>query len=319
MMHADPHGGSRFTGLLREYILGWLQGMRERVRASTYSRYHQIVRLHILPALGDLKLQSIAAQDVQNFVEMLRAKGLAAGTVRNIFRVLYAALKKAADTGAMETNVCKDISLPQSEPKKAPVLTRYEQMILEAAALNDPNGLAVLLALYTGMRLGEICALRWEDVDLAQRVIRVSQTMQRLSLLDGERRTAIHFGPPKSAASERDIPLPESLAVLLRAARPESGCGFVLSRNGKVAEPRICQYRFQALLQRAGLSRRVNFHALRHTFATRCMEARMDVTTLSQILGHASVKLTLDTYTDSLWEHKVAAMKALDGLGLLSA
>ena len=316
--NAGPQRGELFRGSFKEYALSWLGGVREQIKPSTYGAYHRIIHRHILPGLGGKPLRSVTAQTVQAFLRKLKDKNLSAGTVRNIYRVLSSIIGEAVDAGVLENDVRRRVTLPSSHPKTAQVLTIPEQRALETAALCDPHGLSVLLALHTGMRLGEICALMWEDIDLERNVIMVNKTVQRLSLCGGNTGTAIHVGTPKSRASQRLIPLSDSLSAYLRKRGPDSRKGFVLSHNGKLVEPRLCQYRFQALLHKAGL-RRINFHALRHTFATRCMELRMDITTLSQILGHSSVKLTLDTYTDSLWEHKAAAMRLLDGLGWMSA
>jgi len=305
---------NRFPDLFGEYLMDWLEETEHKVKPATQSSYQRIIHQHILPALGGKNLKNITAQDVQRFVNQLKAGDLSAGSIRCIFRVLSAVMGKAAETGAMATDVCKRIVLPPLEHEKVQVLSRPEQEVLENAAWTDKNGICVLLALYTGMRLGEICALRWEDINLERRVIHVRQTAQRLPLQDGKTKTAIHLGTPKSRTSQRMIPLSNSMAEYLSAYRPESENGYVLTQSAKMAEPRVCQYRFHALLDRAGL-RRINFHTLRHTFATRCMELHMDITTLSQLLGHCSVKLTLDTYTDSVWEHKAEAIQLLDSLG----
>ena len=312
--NANRDGGKRYQGLFREYALDWLRQARQRIKPSTYSSYHIIAYSHILPTLGAKPLKRLSTDDINGLIDLLKAKGLSAGTIRNIYRVLSAILSKAVETGALEKDICQQVTLPTATlTSKVPVLSFREQYALEKAARSDENGIPVVLALYTGMRLGEICALCWEDIDLERNIIWVSHTAQRISLFDGEQKTAVHVGTPKSRASQRGIPLPLSLAKTLRSLKPQEASGFVITNGGKMVEPRVLQYRFRNMLKKAEL-RLVNFHALRHTFATRCIERNMDVTTLSQILGHASVKLTLDTYTDSIWEHKAAAIRLLDNM-----
>jgi integrase len=213
-----------------------------------------------------------------------------------------------------EHNICAKITLPQAEHRKLSALSLEEQKTAESAALSGQNGAAVILALYTGMRIGELCALRWSDIDLLNGTVYVCRTFQRMSVYDGgDSKTELHFGSPKTSTSQRIIPLPERVIQYLEARKSAGQNSFVISGKDSPDEPRTVQYRFQMLLKRADV-RRVSFHTLRHTFATRCIELGMDITTLSQILGHASVKMTLDIYTDSVIAHKKAAMRELDRL-----
>jgi len=186
---------------------------------------------------------------------------------------------------------------------------------LERAAKEDKNGFAVLLAGYTGLRIGEICGLTWRDVDLENGVIHVSRTVRRIQCHEPEAisKTAVVIGSAKSDRSERSIPLPSRIIQLFGEHRETSVGEYVFSYRGHPLEPRTLQYRFKALLKKAGLVD-INFHALRHTFATRCLELCFDIKTLSEILGHASAKMTLDRYGHSQMEHKRLAMRTLDEL-----
>ncbi|MDR3344260.1 MAG: site-specific integrase [Oscillospiraceae bacterium] len=318
ILHSKPENKRLYCGQFGDYLLSYLLELRAggSIKPSTYGNYHRIVYLHIIPALGGKPMHKLSEQDIRNFLTLLKAKNLGGATIRGVFRLLSTVVSKAVSHGAMENNICAKITLPKTQKKKVSALSFEAQKALERAALGGKNGAAVILALYTGMRIGEICALRWEDVSLANGTVYVAQTLQRMQLYNGEKsRTSLHFGRPKTASSQRVIPLPECVIKYLKALKPADGSRFVITCMDGLAEPRVVQYRFQSLLKKAGIEH-VNFHALRHTFATRCIELGMDITTLSQLLGHSSVKLTLDTYTDSVISHKKAAMRELDKLAL---
>jgi len=294
----------------------WLYDIiRQGIKASTFSNYSAILDKWIKPFLGNIKLCKLDRENIQRFINTLSEHGLSAGTVGNIYRVLYAAMKKARDYNYVYINPCEGISLPKTQKKEARLLTFQEQKKLEHAAKTDKNGFAVLLAMYTGLRVGEICGLKWSDVDLKNEVIHVSRTIQRIKScsLEAATKTVLISDSTKSNHSARAIPLPIAITKLFKEHKKRAFSEYVFNYHGHHLEPRRLQYRFKALLKKAGLAD-INFHALRHTFATRCMELCFDVKTLSEILGHASAKMTLDRYGHSQIEHKRAAMASLDRL-----
>jgi len=304
------------TGKVCDFILHWLYGIaKPHVKTSTFSNYVAIADKWLLPFFGSRKLCGVGREDVQRFIGELSGQDLSPGTVRNIYGVLHAAMKKAKEYGYISVNPCEGVRLPKMEKKEARLLTLREQKILERTAKEDENGFAILLAGYTGLRVGEICGLIWEDVDLMNGVLHVSRTIRRIQCHEpeAESKTVLVTGSAKSDQSRRAIPLPSCILKLFEEHRKTSAGEYVFSYRGHPLEPRILQYRFKALLKKAGLAD-INFHALRHTFATRCMELCFDIKTLSEILGHASAKMTLDRYGHSQMEHKRSAMKTLDGL-----
>jgi len=209
-------------------------------------------------------------------------------------------MKKAKEYGYIHENPCEGASLPESVKKEVRLLTVQEQKRLEAAAGEDRDGFAILLALYTGLRIGELCALTWEDVDLKEGILHISRTIRRIQCFapDAKTKTIMVTGDVKSRPSVRAIPLPASILKLFIEHRKNAGGEYVFEYHGHLPEPRTLQYRLKTLLKKADLPD-INFHALRHTFAARCMEQSFDVKTLSEILGHASVKMTLDQYGQS--------------------
>ena len=317
---------ARNTKPFREYLLTHLaQKCASRLKASSYDTYYRIVHKHLVPALGGIPMHQLTEQHAQQFLAGLRSDGLSDGTISNIFRYLSDVTKTATQSGAMARDICIEISLPKPKHKKVSALSRTQQKTVEDAAVAAMRksgfrfGLDVMIALYTGMRVGEICALRWEDIDFDVGVIHVNHTLQRLSLYDhGTKkatRTSVVMGTPKSESSARDIPTNALLLRLLRAKRQSAKGEYVIEGRQGYVEPRVLQYRFEKLLERARLPH-MGFHAMRHSFATRCMECNVDIATISKLLGHASVKQTADTYIDSLWEQRFAAVCKFDGLAL---
>ncbi|MCC8022584.1 MAG: site-specific integrase, partial [Clostridiales bacterium] len=286
----------------------------QAIKPSTYASYRGKIERHILPVLGEVPLGKITAEDIARFQAGMEEKGLGPSTIRSCMRLLDTPLQLAVEQHLILENPCRKVSLPKAHPQKVQALDKVSQRKLEQAALEDPNGLPVLIALYTGMRIGEICALRWEDVDLESQTISVRSTMQRISVFDEQKRkTAVQTGPPKSERSNRVIPMPATLNALLARRRETAASPYVIECRQGQAEPRIVTYWFHRLVEKAGLPP-MKFHRLRHTFATRCMELGVDVTTLSHILGHSSTKMTLDIYTDSMTEQRRLAMQKLDRL-----
>ena len=302
------------AGKVSDFMIYWLNNVvRQRVKTSTFSNYVTIFDKWINPLLGDVKLYKTDQETVQCFVNNLSEHRLSAGTVRNIYNVLFAAMKKAKEYQYINMNPCLEVSLPKPDKKEVRILTMAEQKKIEQTAKSDQNGFAVLLAIYTGLRIGELCAMKWKDVDLEKGIIYVSQTIQRIKCCDqnAPTKTVLLTGSAKSNRSSRVIPLPVSMIELFKKHMQKSFGEYVFTHNGHPLEPRLLQYRFTAMLRKAGLPH-INFHALRHTFATRCMELCFDIKTLSEILGHASAKLTLDRYAHSQLEHKRLAMQNLD-------
>ena len=174
--------------------------------------------------------------------------------------------------------------------------------------LNLPN-LCILLCLYTGLRVGEICGLKWEDIDIKNGCLFVARTVERISLGNGK--TMIVIEPPKTESSIRKVYIPLFIVALLKKYKDNSD-KYILSGKTKPTEPRALQYRFKRILSKTKI-REFSFHSLRHTYATLCIEKGMDIKTLSELLGHADVKITLNTYVHSSDSLKKKYVKRLAG------
>ena len=179
----------------------------------------------------------------------------------------------------------------------------------------DACKFGILLALFTGMRIGELCALRWDNISMRGQTIKIASTMQRLKDMEEGRGTKIVIGSPKSDTSIRTIPMTDYAAELCGRMRPGSSTAFVLTGTSDYMEPRTLQYRLEKYTKECGLEG-VHFHTLRHTFATRCVEVGFEIKSLSEVLGHATTSVTLDRYVHSSIELKRSNMNKLSAVGL---
>ena len=298
---------------LAEWMPYWMENeLLGSVKDSSYQTYLNQMNRHLLPALGHYFLSQLTPGLIHDFVEELQASGLAASTVRGIYRLLSAALHFALEEGVIRKNPCRKIRVRAQESEEQRVLSRTEQESLRVIATSEED-LPALLSLYTGMRLGEVCALKWSDIDWEKRTITVRRTVQRVAR--GKNGTAgktlLMIGTPKSTRSHRVLPMPEFILERLRSTLSRKCCTeYIFGTVSHAAEPRTIQRRLKRLMQRAGIAD-AHFHTLRHSFATRLLELGVDIKTVSTLLGHGSAKTTLDFYAHSLIEQQRAAVERL--------
>lgn len=283
---------------------------RERkLKESTVSRYRYVVRQYIQPQLGAAPLYALTEQRVADFYRKLQEQGLSAKSTRDVGVLLRAILRMAAKRGCFCTGL--NAELPAYRKRQVEIFTEPEIVQLAHHIMDEPDltGLGVLLTLNSGLRLGELCALRWSDIDLHAGFLRVEREVQRI-YEKGHTRLVVQ--PPKSESSCRRIPLPADMLSLLAAYKPKRAGDTCLLLTGTAApiEPRTMQNRYKSLLKRAGIPYR-NFHALRHTYATRCIEQYVDVKSVSEMLGHSDVRITLQTYVHVSLRHKQQAVQSI--------
>lgn len=292
---------------VNEIMTEWLKENKSRLKVSSYQKYSAIFTNHISGCMGELPLKRLTSQVITEFTDRLLSDKLSRETINLVLIVLKMGLTKAKEEYKAAVPA---INLLKTTKSQTRVFSQTEQHILVGHLLlqNDIFSFGILLALYTGLRIGELCALKWEDI--SNTTIHICKTMQRLKNAEGA--SEVMILPPKTNSSDRIIPIPAALKEIIERKRRKSG--YVLARpNEKFTEPRLLQNKFAKCLADCGIEK-AGFHTLRHTFATRCIESGVDVKTLSELLGHSDVKTTLNRYVHSSFDLK---QKSVDRLPLL--
>ncbi len=299
---------------LAEWMDYWMESeLLGSIKASSWQTYRNQLTHHVLPVLGKCMLSEITSQRIHDFVANLETSGLAKSTIRGVYRLLASAMRFALEEGVIRKNPCRKIRIQHAESAEQRVFSRTEQEKMRQAA-DRSRDLPALLSLYTGMRLGEVCALKWSDIDWERRTITVRRTVQRIARINGAKtsgKTILMVGTPKSVHSHRVLPVPEFiLDKLQKMQRDATDSEYVFSVTTQAVDPRTIQRRFKRLMDRLGITG-AHFHTLRHSFATRLLELGVDIKTVSTLLGHSSAKTTLDFYAHSLFEQQRTAMDML--------
>ena len=302
----------------KEWLNNWLTNyVMPNYKTRTYDRYTNIVMHHIIPKLGDYDLSELTPYTVQQFITELSThgnlktgKGLAANTVNSIITVIQQSMGTAYQLKFVDVYEMNNIRRPKIEEKPVVCFTVTEQKKIEHAVREDKRDkmLGVLICLYTGLRIGELMALEWDDINLQKRELWVTKSCHDGKNLNGK--ICRITGTPKTAHSTRVIPLPKQLVPILKEMKKRSNSPLVIMDKGKVPSVRAYQRSFELLLKKIGVPRH-GFHSLRHTFATRAIECGMDVKSLSEILGHKNSTVTLNRYVHSMMEHKMSMMDRL--------
>ena len=286
----------------------WLHLNKNRLKLSSYQRYQGFFKNHISKQIGNVGVVYLNTLNIHEFAAERLSSGLSPRSVNAVLVFLHSILKYGHQQYKLPL---PDIMYLSYSKKEMRVFSIEEQKKLVQFLLEDMDiyKLGVLVSLYTGMRLGELCALKWENV--SSDAIKVNSTMQRLQKEDGSG-TELHIGPPKTDTSSRTIPVPSFLQPYIEAFREKrKDQEFFLGFDEKgIIEPRTMQYKFKVFLSKAGIEN-ANYHALRHTFATRCVECEFELKSLSEILGHANVSFTLGKYVHSSFELKKQNMERL--------
>lgn len=301
--------------------LDWFESIKSRTKESTRNKYHNILEDYILPVYGNKTLDTITYEFIESHCNYLlisggkKGLGLSAKTVTDVLSVIRNVLKFAVRKGMYVPCDGSTIQV-KCTSKQMRILskTEQEQLCKYILAKPEPCNIGILVCLFTGLRVGEICALRWEDISFSDQTIHIHHTLQRIqNQSDNGSKTKIVVTAPKSSCSIRTIPIPDELSDVL-AAHKKSSVGYMLTNDeDKYVEPRTMQNKFKKVLKMSGIES-TNFHAIRHTFATRCIELGFDVKSLSEILGHANVNITMNRYVHPTFELKKENMKKLSCL-----
>lgn len=306
--------------MYNNWLKEWLQNyIKPSTKKRTFNQYSKIIKIHILPYLGDFKLEELTPLIIQKFITKLSingnkctGKGLSASYIRMIVSIIKNSLKAAHLISYLPNYTLDKVNYPKIIEKKIECFTINEQKKIEFAVKTTKKDkyLGIILCLYTGLRIGELLALTWNDIDFEKNILIISKTCYDSSE-EGTRIRNINI--PKTKNSIREIPLPTKILEMLKEMKKKSKCEFVIAEGEKFVFMRSYQRTFELLLKKLKIPHK-GFHSLRHTFATRALECGMDVKTLSEILGHKNPTITLNRYVHSLWEHKKEMMNKLSML-----
>ena len=300
---------------VKEMISLWMENIYIRVKQSTMNTYTNMINNHILPIMAQMPIHMITTEFLNQYViEKIKngrvdgKGGLSTKTVQNIVSILKSAFKYAEKIYGID-NPATLLALPKINKKEIEILTNKEIKMIQndCNSENDYFSLLFDLCLFTGIRIGEVCALQCSDIDFDTGILKIQKTVQRIKNETGQQKTKVIIDIPKTQSSVRKIPLPSTILSKLQkfiVAQQKKNDDFLFSSdNKKPIDVRTVQKRFSSVLYRCHI-RKVKFHVIRHTFATKWVNANFDIKSLSEILGHSSVNITLSLYVHPSMETK---------------
>lgn len=305
----------------KNWLNVWVEhSVKPMTKVRTYERYKEIVNGHIVPRLGEYELNDLTPLLLQRFItELLQSgnlvtgNGLSSSTVSTIITVLQNSLKSAVFFGELNNYEADKIKRPKVKENEVSCFSLTEQRKIEQEILYGKKDklFGIILCLYTGLRIGELLALTWDDLDFIKGILSVSKSCHYGKNESGkfERCT----GSPKTLTSNRAIPIPKQVFMVLKKVKKRSKSKYVVANGANPISVRSYQRSFTLLLRKLKIAHK-GFHALRHTFATRAIECGMDVKALSEILGHKNASITLNRYVHSLIEYKQEMMNKVGNL-----
>ena len=290
---------------LSKIVALWKEDKKQYVKRSTFSAYTLLIENHILPSFGEMVL--IEEQDVQAFVFRKLDEGLSQKTIKDILIVLKMILRFGVKNQMIEYRQI-DIKFPTERGQHSiDILSRsHQRQIMEYVQSHFTfKNLGIYLCLSSGMRIGELCALTWDDLDIENGVIHVRKTIQRIYIVEADRKhTEVILDTPKTKNSIREIPMTKNLQKMIRPIKKVvNGNFYVLTNDPTPTEPRTYRNYYKQFMQSLGLPA-MKFHGLRHSFATRCIESKCDYKTVSVLLGHSNISTTLNLYVHPNLEQK---------------
>lgn len=298
--------------LYKDWIYAWLLEKKDYIKESTYANYSNNIFNHIIPKLGNYYINELNHKIIQDFLLELSKNGrkdnnggLAEKTIKDITIIIKGSIKK----GINEDKI-KHIELTFNYPKdnkehKLYVLTKREQNKITTYVLENINSrnIGLLISLYSGIRIGELCALRWEDIDFKKNSLTINKTIQRIYIKDKDKNISkVIITTPKTKNANREIPINKDFLEILKKVKSDKK-HYILTGNEKYIEPRTYRKYFNKILDELKI-KHFNFHSLRHTFATNCISLGVDYKTVSELLGHANVNITLNLYVHPRYSQK---------------
>lgn len=295
----------------------WLDSCKNTCKESTIIKYRNLLEYYIKPYIGNNRMSTVRTHMVTNMMLELsccggrKSNGLSVKTIADLTSIMRRIRKFALAHHYWLDFEVEEIRL-RKESRELRIFDHKEQQILCEFLINNKClcHAGMLICLYTGIRIGELCALKWEDISLEKKTLHIQKTMLRIQTEDEKQKTKVIITSPKSLSSVRTIPVQDMLVEYLARFEEKPGAYLLTGSEEKYVEPRTMQNRFKSVLKKCGVHS-ANFHALRHTFATRCVEAGFDIKSLSEILGHSSVNITLNRYVHPTMELKRSNMNKL--------
>ena len=286
----------------------WLEKKKRTVKESSYANYSYIIRKYLIPEFNNMNLKILEKYNFNNYINKLMEE-LSNKTIKDITCILKSILNLVEEY--YNCNIRTKIISPKIDAEPLVILSQKEKKQIEKYCINNFSlkNLGIVICLNTGLRIGEICALKWKNIDLEKREIQIRATLQRVY---DKNNTKIIIDKPKTSKSIRNIPISNKLYNLLIQLKEKykDDDFFLTGKNNKFIEPRNYRYTFKNILKRNKI-KKYKFHILRHTFATNCIEIGMDIKSLSEILGHASVEITLNKYVHSSYKTKKKYLEKL--------
>lgn len=293
--------------LFKDVANKWLKS-KTNIKESTLDRYKRAIESKLLLEFGELSINCITANNIQKFFNKLSMK-YKSTTIKLIFYVLKSVIISVTKKTILKPQL---LTLERYRPE---TLNKEEVSKLNIYFNNDSSlySLGIRIALTTGLRVGEICALKWKNINLEKKTIKIIATMQRMSSKIGKEKhkTVVKITAPKTESSYREIPIPPKLFNILKIYKCHSDCFLLTGKSDKFIEPRVLQYHFQVVSLRY-IGRKIRFHALRHTFATELISHQVDIKTVSELMGHSSVIVTLNIYRFVKYDDMMKALKIME-------
>lgn len=298
---------------LKECLLSYIQAKKVYLKESTFVRYSNLIQNHLDEENGNIQITDLKNKTIQEYCDSLLKNNVSITVIHEIVLLIKLSLKRDAKINSYQP-LFIDLDLPVfTQKKKVVILSRVDQKAILNYILTNDNQkyCGIVLSLMTGLRIGELCALKWSDIDLKKRIIIVNKTLQRIC--EKGKASKITITSPKTSNSLREIPISNSLYDFLIKLKPTKRDVYFLTSTSTPTEPRNYRKIYQTLLKKLKINK-TSFHALRHTFATRLIENKVDIKTVSELLGHASVNITISIYVHSEFNTKRKAVKTLDNL-----
>jgi len=289
----------------------WLQSKNRQIKKVTELSYYRILSRHIMPFFYNKKLKELEQIDIDNFIDDINNKinyhVLSYKYAQDITCVFKSIIKFINNESSLNF-ICKSICIKKTKHKRIDTYLKTEQQIIinECLANNDYKKTGILIALFCGVRIGELCAIQWKDINFEKETLSINKTIQRIYDYAG---SYLKIDSPKTINSNREIPICRFLLRIIKKIKKEDDC-YILTGKTHPMEPRNYRRFYDKFIQKLNIHR-IKFHGLRHTFATTCIEAGIDYKTVSELLGHSSINITMNTYVHISLDHKRKCLEKL--------